>query len=108
MTSDVARRDLVGRENPVDRQGRGCDVRLGAIGTAALFEIGKFLLGFDIGTQGLESTYGAAASRVIVLIWVYDAAQLVLFGAEFTHACARQGGRAPVARGAQAADARAT
>jgi len=71
------------------------DVWLGAIGTAALFEIGKFLLGFYIGTQGLESTYGAAASLVVVLIWVYYSAQLVLLGAEFTHACARRGGRAP-------------
>jgi membrane protein len=70
------------------------DVWLGAILTAALFELGKFAIGFYIGKQGLESTYGAAASIVIVLIWVYYSAQLVLLGAEFTrvYAC-RYGSR---------------
>jgi membrane protein len=47
------------------------DVWIGALATAALFEVGKFLIGLYIGKQGLESTYGAAASVVIVLIWVY-------------------------------------
>jgi membrane protein len=56
------------------------DVWLGAILTAALFEAGKFLIGLYIGKQGLESTYGAAASIVVVLIWVYYSTQLVLFG----------------------------
>jgi membrane protein len=60
-------------------------VWLGAIGTAALFEIGKYVIAFYIGKQGLESKYGAAASVVIVLIWVYYSAQIVLLGAEFTH-----------------------
>jgi len=66
------------------------DVVLGAVGTAALFEVGKFAIGFYIGKQGLESTYGASASIVVVLIWVYFSAQIVLFGAEFTHARAEQ------------------
>lgn len=66
------------------------DVWLGAIGTAALFEIGKFLIGFYIGKQGLESTYGASASIVIVLIWIYYTAQIVLLGAEFTHVRSKQ------------------
>jgi membrane protein len=66
------------------------DVLLGAVGTAALFEIGKFAIGFYIGKQGLESTYGASASIVVVLIWVYYSAQILLFGAEFTRARARQ------------------
>ena len=70
------------------------DVWLGGVCTAALFEIGKFLIGLYIGKQGLESTYGASASIVVVLIWVYYSAQIVLFGAEFTHIRARQ--RAPV------------
>jgi membrane protein len=52
------------------------DVWLGAILTAALFEVGKLLIGLYIGKQGLESTYGAAASIVVVLIWVYYSAQL--------------------------------
>jgi membrane protein len=66
------------------------DVWLGAGVTALLFEIGKFLIGIYIGKQGLESTYGAAASIVIVLIWVYYSAQIVLFGAEFTNVRAKQ------------------
>jgi membrane protein len=66
------------------------DVWMGAIGTAALFEIGKFLIALYIGKQGLESTYGAAASIVVVLIWVYYTAQIVLLGAEFTNVRARQ------------------
>jgi len=61
------------------------DVALGAVGTAALFDIGRFAIGFYVGKQGLESTYGASASIVVVLIWVYYSAQIVLFGAEFTH-----------------------
>jgi membrane protein len=68
------------------------DVWLGAILTAALFEVGKFLIGLYIGKQGLESTYGAAASIVVVLIWVYYSAQLVLMGAEFTNVYARRYG----------------
>ena len=66
------------------------DVWLGGIATAALFEIGKFLIGFYIGKQGLESTYGASASIVVVLIWVYYTAQIVLLGAEFTHVRSKQ------------------
>jgi membrane protein len=68
------------------------DVWLGAVVTAALFEIGKFLIGLYIGKQGLESTYGAAASIVVVLVWVYYSAQIVLMGAEFTSAHARRSG----------------
>jgi membrane protein len=71
------------------------DVWLGAVATAALFEIGKFLIGLYIGKQGLESTYGAASSLVVVLIWVYYSAQIVLLGAEFTHSHATQAGRGP-------------
>jgi membrane protein len=70
------------------------DVLPGAILTAALFEIGKLLIGIYIGKQGLESTYGAAASIVVVLIWVYYSAQLVLFGAEFTRVYAQRYGSA--------------
>jgi membrane protein len=70
------------------------DVWLGAAFTALLFEIGKFLIGLYIGKQGLESTYGAAASLVVLLIWVYYSSQIVLMGAEFTRAYAlRHGSR---------------
>jgi len=41
-------------------------------------------------TSASESTYGASASIVVVLIWVYNSAQIVLFGAEFTHVRAAQ------------------
>ena len=68
------------------------DVWIGAVATAALFETGKFLIGIYIGKQGLESTYGAAASIVIVLIWVYYSAQIVLLGAEFTNVYAKSRG----------------
>jgi membrane protein len=61
----------------------------GAVLTAALFEIGRFLVGFYIGKQGLDSTYGGAASLVVVLIWVYYTSQIVLFGAEFVRALSR-------------------
>jgi membrane protein len=68
------------------------DVWLGAALTAALFEAGKFLIGLYIGKLGLESTFGAAASLVILLIWVYYSSQIVLMGAEFTHVYARRHG----------------
>jgi membrane protein len=64
------------------------DVWLGAVTAALLFNLGKSLIAWYIGTQALESTYGAAASIVVLLIWVYYAAQIVLFGAELTHAYA--------------------
>jgi uncharacterized BrkB/YihY/UPF0761 family membrane protein len=72
--------------------------------TAALFEIGKFLIGLYIGKQGLESTYGASASIVVVLIWVYYSAQIVLFGAEFTHVRARQSASASYGAGEEEED----
>jgi membrane protein len=68
------------------------DTWLGAVVTAILFELGKSAIGFYIAKQGLESTYGAAASVIVVLIWVYYSAQIVLFGAEITHAFATHQG----------------
>jgi membrane protein len=62
------------------------DVWLGAVLTALLFELGKAAIGFYIGKQGLESTYGAAASIVVVLIWVYYTSQIILMGADITRA----------------------
>jgi membrane protein len=61
------------------------DVWSGAVITAALFEVGKLLIGLYIGSEALDSSYGAAASLVVVLIWVYYSSQIVLLGAEFTH-----------------------
>jgi membrane protein len=65
------------------------DVWMGALLTALFFEVGKAAIGFYIGKQGLESTYGAAASIVVVLIWVYYTSQIILMGAEITHAHAK-------------------
>jgi membrane protein len=81
-----------------DTQVRWRDVWIGAAITAALFEIGKLLIGVYIGKESLDSTYGAAASLVVILILVYYSAQIVLLGAEFTHNYAkhRQSSRATV------------
>ncbi len=70
------------------------DVWLGAAITAALFEIGKLLIGLYIGKQALESTYGAAASLVVLLIWIYYSSQIVLMGAELTRVHAKRYGPA--------------
>ncbi|MBA3660060.1 MAG: YihY/virulence factor BrkB family protein [Gemmatimonadales bacterium] len=60
------------------------DVWMGALVTAGLFTIGKSLIGLYLGTSSLASSYGAAGSVVVLLIWVYYSAQIVLLGAEFT------------------------
>ena len=61
--------------------------------TAGLFTIGKFLIGLYLGTSAVASTYGAAGSVVVLLIWVYYSAQIVLLGAEFTRAYVERFGR---------------
>ena len=60
------------------------DVWVGAAVTSFLFTFGKMLIGFYLGRSSLASAYGAAASLVIVLLWVYYSAQILLLGAEFT------------------------
>ncbi len=71
------------------------DVWLGAVVTAGLFTIGKSLIGLYLGTSGVASTYGAAGSVVVLLIWVYYSAQIVLLGAEFTRAWVAWDGARP-------------
>ena len=60
------------------------DVIVGASFTSLLFTIGKHLIGIYLGKASFGSTYGAAGSLVIVLMWVYYSAQLFFLGAEFT------------------------
>lgn len=64
------------------------DVWLGALLAALMFTLGKALIGAYIGRSGLASAYGAAGSLVVILLWVYFSAQILLVGAEFTHAYA--------------------
>jgi membrane protein len=67
-------------------------VWVGAIGTALLFTLGKFLLGLYLGKQSTSSAYGAAGSVIVILMWVYYASVILFFGAEFTQVYARQTG----------------
>lgn len=73
------------------------DVRLrwrqvlpGALLTAALFSIGKFLISLYLGKVGFGSTFGAAGSIVVLMVWIYYTAQIFFFGAEFTEVYARE------------------
>ena len=65
------------------------DVWLGATVTALLFTIGRVLIGVYIGKSGIASGFGAAASLIVIFIWVYYSAQIFLLGAEFTWIYAR-------------------
>ncbi len=69
------------------------DVWVGAIMTALLFTLGKYLIGLYLGRGSLGSTYGAAGSLIVFLAWVFYSAQILLFGAEFTQVYARKYGR---------------
>ena len=64
------------------------DVWPGAFMTAALFSIGKFLIGLYIGKSALASDFGAAGTVVVVIVWVYYSSQIFFLGAEFTRAYA--------------------
>ena len=66
------------------------DVWHGAILTSLLFMLGKYLIAFYLGVTSVGSVYGTAGSLVALLVWVYYSAQLILFGAEFTHVYARK------------------
>ncbi len=68
------------------------DVWIGAILTAALFTLGKFLLGLYLAHAGVASGFGAAGSLVLILLWVYYSSQILLFGAEFTAVYAKKYG----------------
>jgi membrane protein len=68
------------------------DVWTGAVTTALLFTIGKYLLGLYLGRESTASAYGAAGSVVILLLWVYYSSVILLFGAEFTQVYAAHRG----------------
>jgi membrane protein len=71
------------------------DVWIGGLVTAGLFTIGKLLIGMYLGTTGVASTYGAAGSVIVILVWVYYSAQIILLGAEFTREYVATFGRRP-------------
>jgi membrane protein len=60
------------------------DVWIGAAVTAALFTIGKFLIGMYLAKGGIGTSYGAAGSVIIMIVWVYYSSQILFLGAEFT------------------------
>jgi membrane protein len=68
------------------------DIGWGAAVSGLMFVIGQFLLGWYIGRAGISSSYGTFGGLVVFLVWVYYSAQIVLFGAEFTHVYARRFG----------------
>src|SRR5581483_5891761 len=68
------------------------DVWVGAVATAVLFVIGKFAIGLYLGHASIGSAYGAAGSFVVVLVWTYYSAQILLFGAELTQVYANRSG----------------
>ena len=75
-----------------DVQLRWRDVTTGAFVTAVLFTVGQQLIGVYLGQSTMTSTYGAAGSVMILLLWVYYSCQILLFGAEFTRAYAERRG----------------
>lgn len=75
-----------------DAQLRWRHVGYGALVTAALFVLGKYAIGLYLGTSALGSTYGAAGSLALMLVWTYYSSAIVLFGAELTQARVRERG----------------
>lgn len=69
----------------------------GAAVTAVLFWIGKLLIGLYLGRSSYASSFGAAGTLVVVILWVYYSAQIFFYGAEFTRAYAQRAGAAPMA-----------
>jgi membrane protein len=68
------------------------DVWTGSLVTALLFTVGKFLIGYYLGKSNVASSYGAAASIITILLWIYYSSLILLFGAEFTKAYAESRG----------------
>lgn len=75
------------------------DVWVGAFFTALLFTIGRTLIGLYLGSSAVGSSFGAAGSLVLLLLWIYYSAQILFFGAEFTQVYANQLGSRIVPEG---------
>ena len=71
------------------------DVALGSAVTSLLFTVGKLLIGLYLGNAGFASTYGAAGSVVLLIVWVYYSGQVFFLGAEFTKVFADRYGSQP-------------
>jgi membrane protein len=72
-----------------DVQLRWSDVAVGAAVTSLIYTLGKVLIGLYLGKASFTSTYGAASSLIIVIVWMYYSAQLFFLGAEFTKVYAK-------------------
>ena len=68
------------------------DVWLGAFATSILFHVGKYLIALYIGRASVASTFGAAGSLAVLLVWIYYSSQIMLLGAELTRAYANRYG----------------
>ena len=68
------------------------DVLLGSLITAVLFAVGKYLIGLYLGKSAVASSFGAAGTIVVAIVWVYYSAQIFFFGAEFTRAYSHEHG----------------
>ena len=79
------------------------DVWLGAFVTSVLFSIGKTLIGLYLGNSAIASSFGAAGSLVLLLVWIYYSAQILFFGAEFTQVYANNYGSKIVPEGEEQA-----
>ena len=85
-----------------DRSLQWNDVIIGALITSVLFNIGKSLIAWYLGSSAIASSYGAAGGLIVLLLWVYYSAQIFLLGSEFTKTYANQHGskqRRPVSEG---------
>lgn len=67
-----------------DKQLAWRDVAVGALATSVLFNVGKTMIGWYIGSSAVASSYGAAGALIVVLLWIYYSSLIFLFGAEFT------------------------
>jgi membrane protein len=76
-----------------DAQPRWTTVLPGALFTAVLFMLGKYLLGIYISKFNVDNSYGSAGAIVLLLTWVFYSSQIIFFGAEFTHALAAEHGK---------------